>query len=130
MGSWQTQSDVETATDFLGQEYRVGDFIVYATTSGRSPVQKFARVERILKVTKTTEKFGYIDGKFQVVSVDESDSFKVGVKEISNGRGFIRWDSRVYDESKPIGERTSYDFSKVRTTYPMTDNIVKVNVSV
>lgn len=98
----------EAFTDFLGHEVKVGDFVVYATTSGRSPVQKFARVE----VIKTeTNKY---TGKPET---------KVGVKEISNGRGFRRWDATSFDR-----ETHSFVPSKngVRTTYPMMDNIVKV----
>jgi hypothetical protein len=90
-------------TDFLGQEVRVGDHVVYATVSGRSPVQKLARVE---------------------VIKDDSGTLKVGVREIGNGRGFWRWDSHTYVSGKVV-----VDPSKNRVTYPMHENIVKVEPS-
>lgn len=117
----------ESFTDFLGQEIKVGDFVVYATISGKSPVQKFARVEKIVPIVNTT----YLreDGTYNKV---ETPSVKVGVKEIKNGRGFMRWDS--YDWAK--NDDGSYQKDEkglpiridkeVRTTYPMKANMVKV----
>lgn len=112
-------------TDFLGQDVNVGDTVVYATTSGRSPVQKLATVEKILMIEATRPK---LDENGEYVR-DETNWFvqetylkpKVGVKEIKNGRGFTRWDSHVWN-----GERYEYEPGKTRTTYPMPENIVKV----
>lgn len=90
--------------DFIGNKVKVGDFVVYATICGRSPVQKFAQVERIDLVEN---EYGYGEGPF----------IRVGVREISNGRNFRRWDS--YDWKKKVDKRP-------RVTYPMAKNIVLV----
>jgi hypothetical protein len=104
----------ETFVDFLGNEVKVGDFVVYATTSGRSPVQKYALVEVIRPITRTRWK--RVDG----VSVTEQyTDHKVGVRELSNARGFTRWDSYDWKDGYRVQKQ-------VRTTYPMKDNIVKV----
>jgi hypothetical protein len=101
-------------TDFLGQQVRVGDLVVYATTSGRSPVQKCATVENI----ESEEIVNFRTGKSRTV-------FKIGVKEVSNGRNFTRWDGRRWDsEKRQYIERPN----GVRTTYPMPQNIVRVSV--
>jgi hypothetical protein len=94
--------------DMLGQQYGVGDFVVYATTSGRSPVQKYARVEKV-------EMVDALDWDDQPTG---KKRLRVGVREILNGRGFDRYDS--YDWAK-----RTYDPSKVRITYLMPENVVK-----
>jgi hypothetical protein len=104
----------DTFTDFLGQEVAVGDLVVYATTSGRSPVQKLARVEAIKPFVNTRRRF--VNDAWVT---DEYTDFKVGVKELNNSRGFIRWDS--YD-----WQTQERDMSRVRVSYPMKCNIVKV----
>lgn len=98
----------ETYTDFLGQEIAVGDHVVYATVDGRSPVQKLAEVVKIEAETKTRRV------RYGSTETEEYTSYKLGVKEIKNGRGFIRWESTI--QGKPV-----------RTSYPMPANIVKVS---
>lgn len=111
----------EVFTDFLGNEIKVGDHVVYATVSGKSPVQKFAEVVKITGELKPV--YGWRDGSRVVTG--QREVFKVGVKEIKNGRGFTRWDATVYDKE----QRAFVPNEKgVRTTYPMADNIVKVEV--
>lgn len=97
--------------DMLGQEIRAGDYVVYATTSGRSPVLKYA------KVVKVDEVAIWSPG-------EDLTRMRVGVKEIKNGRGFTRWDARV-----PGASWKEQDMSKVRVTYPMSENIVKVEAA-
>lgn len=99
------------ATDMLGQEYGVGDYVVYATTSGRSPVLKYARVETVKEVEDPRL-------AHRVVNT----VLKVGVREIANGRGFGRWDSHKWKDGVMVE-------TPVRVTYPMVVNIVKVNVN-
>lgn len=101
-----------TYTDMLGQEISVGDFVVYATTSGRSPVLKYALVEKIDEVTNT--KYGR-DG------IKEVTRTRVGVREIKNGRGCMRFDSSKLTADGWVDKQ-------VRVTYPMVQNIVKVEV--
>lgn len=117
----------ESFTDFLGQEIKVGDFVVYATISGKSPVQKFARVEKIVPIVQT----GYTHKDGRAVKV-ETPSVKVGVKEIKNGRGFMRWDSYNWAKNDD-GSRQKDEKGllirvekEVRTTYPMKANMVKI----
>lgn len=106
--------------DMLGNEYGVGDFVCYATISGKSPVLKFARVEKIAAEQRTRGRYSRDTDKWES---EEYTYHKVGVREISNGRGFRRWDSMTWN-----AETSSYDIdlSKVRVTYPMTENIIKV----
>lgn len=101
----------EVYTDFLGNEIREGDYVVYATVDGKSPVQKYARVEVIKTETKTRWSF---DGNER--KQEEYTHYKIGVKEVSNGRGFRRWDSKNW---------TTGEAKTVRTSYPMAENIVK-----
>lgn len=114
----------EVYTDMLGQEIRVGDFVVYATTSGRSPVQKFARVEQFKFVYRVRctwpEGVGYGKPRGEETYV----YVKVGVREISNGRNFKRYD-RTKWVSNETGEYSRVD-KEVRVTYPLSENIVKV----
>lgn len=109
-------TDEIRATDFLGNTYGVGDFVCYATIDGKSPVQKFARVEKIEPVNKT--RYRFVDGE----RIPEMYTyFKVGVREIKNGRGFTRFDSYNWDS-----ETKSRIPKQVRVTYPMSENIVAV----
>ena len=112
----------EVYTDFLGQEVRVGDYVVYATTSAKSPVQKLARVEKIS--SEQVETFEWRDGKR--VSTGTRPNFTVGVKEMKNGRNFTRFDSRKWD---PDTGRFIDTPDKVRTTYPTVGNIVRVDLT-
>lgn len=98
--------------DMLGQEVNVGDHVIYATTSGRSPVQKFAIVEKIIWTQE--EQPVWTKNRANLVT-KVVDVVKVGVREISNSRGFLRW-SVFKDPNK-----------KARVTYPLVENIVKVN---
>lgn len=103
----------ETYTDFLGQEINVGDHVVYATIDGKSPVQKLAVVVKITSEQKSRIK------NWQTRETEPYTAYKVGVKELRNGRGFTRWDSKNW--------RTG-ESKEVRTSYPMPANIVKVTV--
>jgi hypothetical protein len=100
-------------TDFLGNEIKVGDFVVYATVSGRSPVQKFAVVEKIEAIPTRKNV-----GTYREPVWEPATAYKVGVKELTNGRGFTRWDSYSYKDGVRVGK-------PVRTTYPNVLNIVK-----
>lgn len=102
--------------DMLGQTIREGDFVVYATTSVRSPVLKLARVMRVNTYVKSGRQWDYDKSEYVT---HEYQVTKVGVKEIKNGRGFWRSDAYVPGSYE-------WDMSKVRTTYPMVENIVKV----
>lgn len=109
----------DKAVDMLGQEYGPGDFVVYATTKGRNPVLKYARVVKVQAISDTRQVWNS-DRSYEI---EEYTWFKVGVKELKNGRGFRRRDAtpesgRLWDEQ---------GMSKVRTTYPMYENIVKVS---
>lgn len=111
----------ETVTDMFGQAYGVGDFVVYATVDGRSPVMKYARVEKLLAAEvgswETTDR-----GREYVTR----PTLKVGVREISNGRGFTRYDSYAIEWTDDTHTATRRVEKKVRVTYPMVENIVKV----
>lgn len=106
---------VESFTDFLGQEVKVGDFVVYATTSGRSPVQKYAVVEAIYEKTEEKYRWSRQAEKYAYVTVKTT---QVGVREIQNGRGFRRYDS--YDWKNKVDKQ-------VRVTYPMPENMVLIH---
>jgi hypothetical protein len=112
-------------TDMLGNEYGVGDHVVYATTSGKCPVLKYAVVDRIVPDERTRYRYDRdkLNEHGYPTRVAETYTYlKVGVRELSNGRGFRRWDrqgdwddkTRTYGPPKPA-----------RVTYPMTENIVK-----
>jgi hypothetical protein len=111
-------------TDMLGQEIREGDFVVYATTSDRSPVQKYAKVEKVIRETKERRVWNTEDGRYDIKTYEQ---LKVGVREVKNGRGFTRWDSYEYREYQ--NGRHERVEKQVRVTYPMVENIVKVGVS-
>ncbi len=99
---------LDSFNDFVGNTVKVGAHVVYATTSGRSPVQKFAVVDRIDLVEDE-----YYHRQF----------VRVGVREIANGRGFARSGSRWNRET------CSYDHDtepSKRVSYPLADNIVLV----
>lgn len=120
---------MELFEDFLGNEVRVGDHVVYATTSGRSPVQKYAEVVSIVSKQESVSHFFSDTGGARGTASSGHWGFKtrttlqVGVRELSNGRGFTRWDTRVYDENWRRVEGAS---KPARVTYPMPDNMVKV----
>lgn len=108
-------------TDMLGNEYGVGDHVVYATTSGKCPVLKYALVDRI--VPEERERYSYdrdkLDSRGCATRVVETYTYvKVGVRELSNGRGFTRWDTSKLVDGK-------WEARPARVTYPMTENIVK-----
>lgn len=108
-----------TAVDFLGQRYGVGDLVVYATTSGRSPVQKLGRVVKIECEVKTRRRYDY---EARDVIEEEYVFQKVGVRQISNGRGFS------FSTSKYVKDGDSWKSvpCETRVSYPMSENIVKV----
>jgi hypothetical protein len=110
---------VESFEDFVGNTVRVGDFVVYATVSGRSPVQKFAVVEKIERVKS---EYGGVSWNPEARR-DESSWVRVGVRELSNGRGFIRWDT--YDWKAQENGKDK----KARVTYPMRQNMVLVRTA-
>jgi hypothetical protein len=93
---------LESFEDFMGNIVKVGDFVVYATASYKSPVQKLAVVDNIAEVVSDTWTHNHRPGQHFT---------RVGVREISNGRNFSRWDKKN---------------GKLRTTYPMTENMVLV----
>lgn len=98
-----TKTPKESFVDFLGNEVFVGDYVVYATTSSRSPVQKAAIVVNINEVTRDSWHAGNRPGRPYT---------QVGVREQSNGRNFSRWGKDAQGRAK--------------TTYPMVENIVLV----
>jgi hypothetical protein len=108
-------------TDMLGNEYGVGDHVVYATTSGRCPVLKYAVIDRIVSEERTRYRY---DGDqpnehgYPTRVAETYTYLKVGVRELSNGRGFTRWDT-----SKLVNGK--WEDRPARVTYPMTENIVK-----
>ncbi len=116
------RTPLESATDVIGQPIRVGDYVAYATVSGRSPVQKIARVESVFQQKQWYE---WTRGEENPVR----DEVKVGVTELFNGRNFIRWDSFGEGESRWAwtdgGSRMGT--KKPRTTYPMVENMVKLD---
>lgn len=108
----------------LGQKYTVGDHVVYATTSGRSPVQKFAIVEKVTIETRTRRvRNPDPDGAWTIEQ--EYEHASVGVRELKNGRGFSRSDTLKYQGRDDDG-RPTWQKVPARVTYPMTENIVKV----
>lgn len=116
---------LESFEDFIGQTVKVGDHVVYATTSGRSPVQKFAIVERI-ETIRQWDAHAHLADDLRWVGAHGEARFRVGVRELSNGRGFSRYDTLVYDETRPVGQRYVKDAKPARVTFPMRENIVKV----
>jgi hypothetical protein len=119
---------VESFEDFLGHTVKVGDFVVYATVSGRSPVQKFAKVEQIDLVQP--EYLGFIYDRetkeSRLRTEEEAQSVRVGVRELSNGRGFTRFDTNVWDWDAPVGQKLQRNARPARVTFPMKENIVLV----
>jgi hypothetical protein len=110
---------VESFEDFVGNTVRVGDFVVYATVSGRSPVQKFAIVERIELVEPDIYSWRETTDEARV----KARFVRVGVRELTNGRKFIRWDT--YDWKT----RENDPARQARVTYPMRQNIVLVRTA-
>jgi hypothetical protein len=114
---------VESFEDFLGHTVKVGDHVVYATVDGRSPVQKYAEVVKIFD--RVIERLRWDREAGRSVSEFHTET-KVGVRELSNGRGFERWDTRVYDKDY----RLIKDQKKLaRVTYPMKANIVLIRTA-
>lgn len=112
-------------TDMLGNEYGVGDHVVYATTSGKCPVLKYAVVDRIVPEERTRYSYDSdkLDSRGCATRVAETyTQLKVGVRELSNGRGFMRWDTRGDWDAET---RTFGPAKPARVTYPMRENIVK-----
>lgn len=105
---------IESFEDFLGFTVYVGDFVVYATTSGRSPVQKYAMVEGIYEKTKQEYRYNRETDKYDYATVKTT---QVGVRELQNGRGFRRFDSYNWK---------TREAKQVRVTYPMPQNIVLI----
>lgn len=111
----------ESTVDMLGQTYTGGDHVVYATTCGHSPVLKLAMVEKV----ELVDELDYCDrptGKKRR---------RVGVRELANGRGFGRSDTRGPDGTTyMVGDREIArmvpGMKPPRVTYPMPENIVKV----
>lgn len=94
------------ARDFLGQKYGVGDFVAYATTSGRSPVLKLGKVHKI--ETVLSDRW---DHKRQQMYL--TATYKVGVEWLDTANS---WTSPA-----PTGS------GKARLSYPNPDNIVFVS---
>jgi hypothetical protein len=120
-------TDELAVTDMLGNAYRVGDHVVYGTISGKSPVLKYAVVEKIVEEERErvtgyepyTSPNGYQGHR---PTYEKYTYYKVGVREIKNGRNFTRWDTRgAWDPET----RTYGPGKPARITYPMTENIVK-----
>lgn len=106
-------------TDMLGQEYRPGDFVVYATISGRSPVMNYGKVDRINRINSRGETIRG-NGRWFVSDtekdangrpirkyVEGDPSCTVTIVPLENGRNFYRWSDR-------------------KTTIQIPGNIVKV----
>lgn len=100
------EDDHPTAVDFLGQRYGVGDHVVYATTSGRSPVLKLGLVHVVESFPTTRYDWDRHD---RVPDV----GYKIGLQWLESGRGW----------SKPSPTTNG----KPRLSYPSYENIVKVS---
>lgn len=115
-----------TVVDFLGQRYGIGDHVVYATTSTRSPVQKYAEVVSIIHEVR--ERYGRwvadADGNGGARRVAEPYLYpKIGVRQISNGRGFGFSNHKYVKDG--AGSWTAVP-CETRVSYPTPENIVKV----
>lgn len=108
-----------TAVDFLGQRYGIGDGVVYATTSGRSPVQKFGKVVKITREVATRTRWAHNIGR---ATNEKYVVLTVGVRQISNGRGF------GFSTTKYVKDGDSWKSvpCETRPSYPTPENIVKV----
>lgn len=121
-------AEEEQVTDMLGNTYKVGDHVVYGTVSSKCPVLKYAIVEKIIAEIRERPS-GYEDvyradgSAWRRPTYENYTYMRVGVREISNGRGFRRFDTELHgtgeDRYKVIGTKPP------RITYPMTENIVK-----
>jgi hypothetical protein len=118
---------MESFQDFLGNTVKVGDHVVYATISDRSPVQKYAEVVAIVSKQVSRDRYFRDTGDAEGTTpgghwgTETVSEIKVGVRELSNGRGFTRWDTRVYDKN---WRRVEGESKPARVTYPMKENIV------
>lgn len=95
----------DTYTDMLGQIISVGDYVVYATTSDWSPVVKYAIVDNI---GEKPESYWILQDNKRVASTRMVPV--VGVRQIMNSRNFWAGDGS-------------------RVSYPIAENIIKVNVT-
>lgn len=95
----------ESWTDMLGQTYKAGDLVVYASINGRSPNMVFAKVDQINRVNSKNEDIVvteyHYDPKTKQRWHTEKPSCTVRVIPLESGRGFTRWSDRKVTLSIP-----------------------------
>lgn len=113
----------ETRTDFLGQQYGVGDYVVYANLSGRSATMTFGQVAKLNASgtvgvwpiknsrwksygrtwqidTRTGEKIDIFEGLYDVR--EGNDPLLAGMPHVRKLQGFYRKSNDFYVPSSQV----------------------------